>query len=176
MSSISVKHRFWAKLMSDVIEQAKTDSKVKTIVKRLVKSSGKQNRDPCRAATKKFRTNTFSDSAPFVDTAILDRKFPAKREFLKEFNVRNPTPDCIEEIRDKDNDHVPKIPVVSNCVTAAQPPLKHEQQVFFKLMVKTMQKMQHAPLHGQTKIIVESRDHMETVDAAKLQNSMVRLI
>jgi hypothetical protein len=39
-----------------------------------------------------------------------------------------------------------------------------------------MQKMQHDPLKGQTKIVVESRDHKETVNAAKLQNSMVRLM
>jgi hypothetical protein len=43
-------------------------------------------------------------------------------------------------------------------------------------MVKTMQKMQHAPLKGQTKIVVESHDHKEIVNVAKLQNSMVRLM
>jgi hypothetical protein len=35
--------------------------------------------------------------------------------------------------------------------------------------------MQHAPLQNQ-KIIVESCNHEETVDAAKLQNSMVQLM
>jgi hypothetical protein len=46
MSSISIEHGFWAKLMSNVIEQAERDSEVKTILKRLVKSTDKQNRDP----------------------------------------------------------------------------------------------------------------------------------
>ncbi len=41
MSLISVDHGFWAKLMSNIIEQAKMDSEVKTIVIRLVESSNK---------------------------------------------------------------------------------------------------------------------------------------
>jgi hypothetical protein len=40
-------------------------------------------------------------------------------------------------------------------------------------MVEMMQKMQHAPLQGQTKIVIESRDHKGIVNVAKLQNSMV---
>jgi hypothetical protein len=175
MSSISIEHGFWAKLMSD-IKQAETANKVKTIVTRLVKSSDKQSHDPCRVATKGFRTNTFSDLAPFINTSILGQRFPAKQAFLKEIFVRNPTPACIKDIPDKDNDHVPEIPVFSNHATAAQPPLKYDHQEFFKLVVKTMQKMQHAPLQGQTKIVVESCDHEEIIDAAKLQNSMVRLM
>jgi hypothetical protein len=39
-----------------------------------------------------------------------------------------------------------------------------------------MQKMQHDPLQGQTKIVVKSSDHEEIVDATKLQNSMVCLM
>jgi hypothetical protein len=174
MSSSSVEHGFWDKLMSNIIEQAKTDSKVNTIVKRPVESSNKQDHDPCRVATKGFRTNTFLDLAPFIYTSILGTKFPAKQAFLKEFFVQYPTPNCVKEIPNKDNDCVLKIPVVSNRATAAQPPFEHEQQEFFNLMVKTMQKMQHAPLQGQTKIVIESRDHKETVNTAKLQNSMVR--
>jgi hypothetical protein len=176
MSSISAEHGFWAKSMSNVIEQAKTDSEVKIIVKRLVQSTDKCGRDPCHAAAKGFRTNTFPDSAPFIDTSILGRKFPAKQSIFKVFFVQNPTPTRVEEIPDKDNDHVPKILVVSDRATVAQPPLKHDQQEFFKLMVKTMQKMQHAPLQGQTRIVVKSHDQEETINVAKLQNSMVRLM
>jgi hypothetical protein len=122
MSSISVEHGFWAKLISNVIEQAKTDSKVKTIVTRLIKSSNKQDRDPCHAATKGFRTNTFPNLAPFIDTSILGQRFLVKQAFLKDFFVQNPTPACVKEIPDKDDDHVPKICVISNRATAAQPP------------------------------------------------------
>jgi hypothetical protein len=152
MSLISIEHGFWDKLMFDVIEQAETDSEVKTIVTRLIESSNKQNRDPCCVATNGFRTNIYPDLAPFINTSILGQRFPAKQAFLKDFFVWNPTPACVKEIPDKDDDHVPKIPVVSNHATAAQPPLEHDQQEFFKLMVETMQKMQHAPLQGQTKI------------------------
>jgi hypothetical protein len=56
--------------MSDNIKQAKTDSKVKTIAKRLIEYTNKQNRDPCCAATKGFRTNTFPELTPFIDTSI----------------------------------------------------------------------------------------------------------
>jgi hypothetical protein len=168
MSSISIEHGYWAKLMSNNIEQAKTDSKVKTIVIRLVKSSNKQNCDPCCVATKGFRTNTFLDLATFMDTSILGQRFPTEQAFLKDFFVRNPTPACVEEIPNKDDDHVPKIPVISDRATAAQPPHEHDQQEFFKQIVKTMQKMKNAPLQGQTKIVIKSHDLEEIVDAAKL--------
>jgi hypothetical protein len=36
MDTISKENGFWAKLMSDVIKQAKTESGVKTIAKRLI--------------------------------------------------------------------------------------------------------------------------------------------
>ncbi len=36
--------------------------------------------------------------------------------------------------------------------------------------------MQHTPLQGQIKIVSESRNHDKILDAAKLQNSMVRLM
>jgi hypothetical protein len=36
--------------------------------------------------------------------------------------------------------------------------------------------MQHAPLQGQTKIVIEFRDHKEIVDVSKWQNSMVLLM
>jgi hypothetical protein len=123
-----------------------------------------------------FRTNTFPQWAPFIDTSILGQKFSAKQAILKECFVQNPTPACVKEIPDKDDDHVPKIPVVIKHATAAQPPLEQDQQEFSKLMVETMQKMQHAPLQGQTKILVKSCDHKETINAAKLQNSMVRIM
>ncbi len=84
---------------------------------------------------------------------------------LKEFFVRNPTPACVKEIFDEDNDHVPKIPFFGNCAMPFQPPLKQDQQEFFKLMAKNMQKMQHSPLQGQTKNVIESCDHKETVVA-----------
>jgi hypothetical protein len=140
MSTISIEHKFWAKLMSNVIEQAETDSKVKTIVTRLVKSINKQNSDPCRTATRGFRTNTFPIWPLFIDTSILGQKFSAKQAFLKELFVRNPTPTHVEEIPNKDNDHIPEAPVFSNHAMAAQPPLEHDEREFFKLMVKTMQK------------------------------------
>ncbi len=47
---------------------------------------------------------------------------------------------------------------------------------FYRVMIETMKKLQNGtPIHNQ-KIIVKSLDHKETVDAAKLQTSMVRLM
>ncbi len=43
-------------------------------------------------------------------------------------------------------------------------------------MVETLKKIQENPLSKQQKIAVKSRDHEETVDAAKLQTSMLKLM
>jgi hypothetical protein len=70
---------------------------------------------------------------------------------------------------------------------ASQPPRAHlpatvaphplmvndQQQEFFRQMVDILT---HQAPPQQQKIVVESRDHEETVDAAKLQTSMVRLM
>jgi hypothetical protein len=52
----------------------------------------------------------------------------------------------------------------------------NQQQEFYKQMVETLKKIQENPLSKQQKIVVESRDHKETVDAAKLQTSMLKLM
>ncbi len=47
---------------------------------------------------------------------------------------------------------------------------------FYRVMIETMKNLQNgAPIQNQ-KIVIESHDHKETVDAAKLQASMVRLM
>jgi hypothetical protein len=52
----------------------------------------------------------------------------------------------------------------------------NQQQEFYKQMVETLKKIQENPLSKQQKIVIESRDHKETVDAAKLQTSMLKLM
>jgi hypothetical protein len=51
--------------------------------------------------------------------------------------------------------------------------VNNQQQDYFRQMVEILK---HQAPPQQQKIVVESRDHEETVDAAKLQTSMVRLM
>jgi hypothetical protein len=62
--------------------------------------------------------------------------------------------------------------------TAAPQPsmVQDQQQEFFKQMVETMKIIQENTPSKQQKIVVESRDHKETIDAAKLQTSMLKLM
>jgi hypothetical protein len=176
MATISKHHGMWAKLMSEVINQAVTNkSNVPTIAKRLLNLSGTRNRDPCCAASKGFKSATIPTSAPFVEISTLCQTFPKQQATLCSYFEHNPTPACAEELpADVLHEDAPRVQVVSTAATdvAANVP----DQEFYKVMIETMKNLQKgAPIQNQ-KIIVESRDHEETVNAAKLQMSMVRLM
>jgi hypothetical protein len=126
MSLISIEHGFWANLMSDIIEQAKTDSKVKTIVKRLVESSNKQNHDPCHTATK--QTNIFPDLAPFINTSSLAKNSLPSKQFSKICLSGTPLLLTSKKFLTRTGITFSKIPVVSNRASVAQLPLEHDQQ------------------------------------------------
>jgi hypothetical protein len=68
----------------------------------------------------------------------------------------------------------PRVQVVSTAATDAATDWPDKE--FYRVMIEIMKKLQNgAPIQNQ-KIIVESRDYKETVDATKLQTSMVRLM
>ncbi len=175
MGTISKYHGMWAKLMARVIDQAVTkESNVPTIAKRLINSSGTCNRDPCHAASKGFRSATIPTSAPFDKISSLGKKIPNQQATLCSYFERNPTPACAEESPTDALQEEPRVQVISTAATNAA--TGRPDKEFYRVMIKTMKKMQNgAPIQNQ-KIVVESRDHKETVDAAKLQTSMVWLM
>jgi hypothetical protein len=69
----------------------------------------------------------------------------------------------------------PQPPRAHAPATVAPHPLmvNNQQQEFFRQMVKILK---HQAPPQQQKIVIESRDYEETVEAAKLQTSMVRLM
>jgi hypothetical protein len=172
MATISKDHGVWEKLMSEVIDQAVTNkSDVPTIAKRLLDSSGMRNRDPCRAASKGFRNAFIPTSAPFVEISSPGQRFSEEQATLRSYFKRNPTPAHGEE-PPADVDE-PVIQVVSAAATNAA--TNRPDKEFYIVMIETMKTLQSSvPIQSQ-KIVVESRNHEETVDAAKLQTCMIRL-
>jgi hypothetical protein len=150
------------------------------------------NRDPCRAATKGFSKTYIPSSVPFIKTSIVGRRHEAEQAILRTYFERDPTFARVEV--DDDNEDVVFVQSSNNeaiadanatttanptATTAApQPSLTNlnQQQEFYKKMVETLKKIQENPLSKQQKIVIESRDHKETVDAAKLQTSMLKLM
>jgi hypothetical protein len=92
--------------MTDVIEQDKTESNVKTIAKRLIdasKTQTLQTSNPCHAAMKSYRNATIPTSAPFDgEVSILRQRFTAKQATLCSFFECNPTPACADDTSDDD--------------------------------------------------------------------------
>ncbi len=173
MATISKHHGMWAKLMGEVIDQAVTkESDVPTIAKMLLDSSGTRNRDPCRAASKGFRSATIPTSAPFVKISSLGQKFPEQQATLHSYFEHNPTPARTGELPADVEE--PVIQVISTAATDAA--TNGPDKEFYRVMIETMKNLQSgAPIQNQ-KIVLKSCDHEETVDAAKLQTSMVRLM
>ncbi len=173
MATISKHHGMWAKLMGEVIDQAVTnESNVPTIAKRLLDSSGTRNCDPCRAASKGFRSATIPTSAPFVEIFSLGQKFPEQQATLHSYFECNPTPACAGELPADVEE--PVIQVISTAATDAA--TNGPDKEFYRVMIETIKNLQSGdPIQNQ-KIVVKSCDHKETVDAAKLQTSMVRLM
>ncbi len=109
-------------------------------------------------------------STHLVKVSILGQRFTDEQKTLCSFFECNPTPARVVDT--SDDDEVEQVQVAS---TATVPPHVKDKQEFYKMMVKTMQKMQHAPLQNQN-IIVESRNHKGTINTAKLQISVVWLM
>ncbi len=115
--------------------------------------------NPTRTATKGIKNMTSASFGPFIDISLVGTSFEAKQAIVKIIFHRNPTPVC--EARDP----VHAAPQM-NILTLAMP-----SQEFFKQLIVTMKNIQ-AP-QQPSKIVVESRDHKESVDLAKLQNSIL---
>jgi len=203
MKKISPKHGFWAKIFTDVIERTKTDSDTVTIVQRLMTSKTDTTlcRDPCRSATKNFRNMTAA-SGPFINFSFVGtNKFTSEQASVKAFFRRNPTPACAAFLDEEDNNPTAEIPIhttrANDATTkndfpttadatppspamalpplpAGLPPIGSAPPEFFAQLIQTMKSLQAPQL--PPKIIVEFRDHQESVDLAKLQTSMLKLM
>ena len=98
--------------------------------------------------------------------------YKADKEKLKAFYRRNPTParaSSNDDVAADDEKEVPQVPVHSTTASASTNPPKE----FYTKMIEMMKNIQ-APLHP-SKIVVESRDHEETINLAKLQTAMLQL-
>ena len=184
MTSISKEHGFWAQTMRDVVEQHEVDNHTGTVLKRIIESvPASSSRDQARAATKGLRGMILAPS-PFVDPSLLSRgnRYEADQEKLKAFFRRNPTPARVEIIDDDENADEPRVPVRSTAAPSnSLPPgiataatISNPPPEFFAQLIETMKNIQ-AP-QQPTKIVVESRDHEETIDLAKLQTGMLQLM
>ena len=184
MTSISKEHGFWAQTMRDVVEQHEVDNHTETVLKRIIESvPASSSRDQARAATKGLRGMILAPS-PFVDPSLLSRgnRYEADQEKLKAFFCRNPTPARVEIIDDDENADEPRVPVRSTAAPSnSLPPgiataatISNPPPEFFAQLIETMKNIQ-AP-QQPTKIVVESRDHEETIDLAKLQTGMLQLM
>ena len=122
-------------------------------------------------------------SCPYVDPSLLSRRndrFEADQEKLKAFFRRNPTPARVETVDDDEN--IDEFLVRSTTAPSASLPPgiaavavgPNPPPEFFTQLIETMKNIQ-AP-QQPTKIVVESRDHEETIDLAKLQTGMLQLM
>ena len=128
-------------------------------------------------ATKGIREAKIATSGPFIESSLAGRKHEADQEIIKSFFRRNPTPARIE-IHDDNNVTIPVVstrapaenihpPATANSETL--PPLSthaNPPPIFYAQLIETMKSMQ-APQQLQKKV-VESRNHEESIDLAKL--------
>jgi hypothetical protein len=92
MEKMLREHGFWARMMSNAIEQAKTESDISTIVKSMLDTRTSSHRDPCHAATKGFRQAFIPTSGPFIEAIYVGQKHEAKQAILRSFFEHNPMP------------------------------------------------------------------------------------
>ncbi len=84
---ISSKHVFWARTMTDVIEQAKMENDAHTIVGQLMSSRGLTRQlDPVCAATKGICEMTVTAS-PFIDLTLVGAKTNHELAEVKRFSI-----------------------------------------------------------------------------------------
>jgi hypothetical protein len=142
-------------------------------------------------------------SGPFIEFSLVGNKFISEQTSLKTFFRRNPTPARAAFLDEEDNNPTAEIPIHSTRVPvvdattkndspttadatlpppvtalpplpAGLPPIGSAPPEFFAQLIETMKSLQAPKLPA--KIIVESRDHQESVDLAKLQTSMLKLM
>ncbi len=201
MNKILAEHGFWAKRMSDIFEQALLNEDSVTIAERLMSSkTSSKTCNPTRAMTKGIRGATVASSGPFIKTSQAGKKHETEQAIVRSFFHHNLTPVCTEYIDDDDeplevhiNISSASAPADENPATVQTNPVPETLPTilpgevpaipggvppeFYTQLIKTMKIMQvvQAP-QAIPKIVVESRDHEESVDLAKLQISMLQLM
>jgi hypothetical protein len=178
MQKISSKHGFWAKTMSNVIDQVETDNHTEIVIDKIISSAApSSSHDPARAATKGLLRTMTSITNPFVKLSFVGKSFEDEQASMKEFFHRNPTPAHVE-INDDDEEvkevHIPMHSASKNQAPSAAPAPMNPPTEFYLRLIETMKNMQ-AP-QQPAKIVVKSRDHKESVNLAKLQNAMLQLM
>jgi hypothetical protein len=141
-------------------------------------------------------------SGPFIEFSLVGtNKFTSEQASVKTFFRRNPTPVRAVFLDEEDNNPTAEIPIhtirVDDATTkndfpttadttppspamalpplpAGLPPIGSAPPEFFAQLIQTMKSLQAPQL--PPKIIVKSRDHQESVDLAKLQTSMLKLM
>jgi hypothetical protein len=192
MTKILAEHGFWAKTMSNIFKQALLNEDSLTIAERLMSSKASSKLcGPTCAATKGIREATVTSSGPVIKTSQAGKKHKAKQAIVRSFFHCNPTPAHIKVIGNNEpkvcipvhsasapadkNPPADKIlpadknppiatataPTIPKAPTTATPPPS-----FYTQLIETMKNMQ-APQQLQN-IVIESWDHEESVDLAKL--------
>ena len=142
-------------------------------------------------------------SGPFIDFFLMGmNKFTSEQASAKAFFLRNPTPTHAAFLDEEDNNPTAEIPIHTTRVPvdattkndspttadatppppvtalppllAGLPPIGSAPPECFAQLIQTMKSLQAPQLPPE--IIVESRDHQELVDLAKLQTSMLKLM
>jgi hypothetical protein len=189
MQKILSEHGIWAKTMSKVLKQKEKENDTNTIVGTVMSSIfSSRQRDPACATSKGICKLTVATSGPFVETSVARKKYDNKQGNIKLFFYCNPTPAHVE-INNDDKEPGIQISVQSANVptkgnpttatvhsttipaaTAAIPATSFPPKEFYAQLIKTMKNFQapQQPLN----IVVESWDHKETTNLAKLQISM----
>jgi hypothetical protein len=183
MKKLSPEHEFWAKMMVDALEQYASDYNTSQVIKNLFATTSSTRRDPCNAASKGFKAATFALSGPIVLATRPGNKHEREQKIIKDFFYRNPTPARpvpVEEDEVDGDDDAPVIPVqsttalIQGATATINPTAANSSAEFYSQLLETLKTInQTAP--AQQKIVVESREHEESVDLAKLQTSMLKL-
>jgi hypothetical protein len=128
--------------MSEAIKQAKTESNVKTIAKRLIDTPKTQTMpgQPLLCSHKGYRNAMVPASGLSIKVSTHGLRFTAKQTTLHSFFECNPTPACVVDT--SGNDKVEQVQVAS---TTMVPPHVQVKQEFYKMMVKMMQKVARPP-------------------------------
>jgi hypothetical protein len=201
MNKILAEHGFWAKTMSDVFEQTLLNEDSVTIAERLMSSkTSSKARNPTRAATKGIRGATVASLGTFIETSHAEKKHETEQAIVRSFFRCNPTPVRIEVIGDDNeppevtiNINSASVPANENPATVQTNPVPETLPTilpgevpaipggvppeFYTQLIETMKIMQVVQVHQAIpKIVVESGDHEESVDLAKLQFSMLQLM
>jgi hypothetical protein len=114
---------------------------------------------------------------PFIELSFIGKSFKDEHTSMKEFFHRNPTPARMEINNDNEEVkevHIPMRSTSKNQAPPAEPMPINPPVEFYLQLIETMKNMQ-AP-QQPAKIVVESRDHEESVNLAKLQNRMLQLM